>query len=66
MSFVFVFGPCAVCDRIFSYHPDRVPKANGQPICERCMWQANTKRQALGLPELPIPPYAYDAPEMDW
>ncbi len=65
-------APCLCCGRVFSFHPNKVPSINGQPICEDCVKKANPIRIAEGLPPITYAPDAYkqaldeDNDRIDW
>lgn len=70
MGYVFVLGPCLVCEVPFTYNPEKVPSQSWpppdgprEPICEGCMALINRKRERLGMPPHPIHPDAYEAAE---
>jgi hypothetical protein len=59
------FGPCFVCERSFSFNPDRVPSydpslddpskpAGKRPICSDCIVQVNEIRVKSGLDPWPV------------
>jgi hypothetical protein len=62
MGYLFVFGPCYGCGRMFGYNPTLVPSltppdgSEKVPICQTCVNQANPVRIRNGLP--PIIPLA--------
>lgn len=51
-------GICMCCGRLFSFHPNKVPSLNGEPICKACVDKANEIRKQKGLPLIT---YAEDA-----
>ena len=57
---VFTFtGICVSCKKGFSFHPNKVPSLNGQPICKNCVDRANIIRKEKGLPPIPYESDAY-------
>lgn len=60
-GYVFVLGPCAVCDRVFSYNPHKVPSFNNDGVCEPCMVLVNARRVENGLDPHPVAADAYEA-----
>jgi hypothetical protein len=68
MGYVFVFGPCYGCRRVFSFSAERVPsivvEGVREPICAECVERANRVRIANGMS--PIVPLAgaYEADEV--
>jgi hypothetical protein len=69
--YVLAIGPCVCCQRVFAFHPHRVPSTDvftgtREPICETCMAAVNAKCIARGLPPHEILPGAYEPlPESD-
>ncbi len=65
MGYVQAISACVGCGKLFGYSPTKVPSivVNGQrePICERCIEEANPIRVANGLPPIVILPGAYEA-----
>jgi hypothetical protein len=65
-------GTCMCCKRLFSFHPNKVPSLNGQPICKECVDKANLIRVQKGLPPITYAPDAYkpaldeDEDRIDW
>jgi hypothetical protein len=66
-GYLFVFGPCYGCRRMFSFSAERVPSivVDGQrePICQECVDRANLIRVAEGLPPIVPLPGAYEPDE---
>jgi hypothetical protein len=58
------FGSCFGCKRPFTFNVERVPSFKGEPICRDCIRRVNEKRRALGLPEWPVLPGAYEPEEV--
>ena len=52
-------GICLGCGKLFSFHPNKVPSINGQPVCKDCVDKANPIRIANGLPAITYAPDAY-------
>ena len=63
MGYMFINGPCFICDLRFSFNADYVPSHNGHPICRDCMALVNQKRREEGLDPFPIHPVAYQPGE---
>jgi len=71
-GFYTVTGVCFGCERIFSFHPHKVPSirikdgkpdpaGDRQPICKECIDRINPIRKKNGLPEIIYASDAYDA-----
>ena len=67
MSYAMVMSPCVICKAIFSYNPHKVPSirrhhpdGKREPVCARCMREANDERARRGMPLLAIHPEAYN------
>lgn len=64
-GFAIILGSCYSCQSLFSFNPHKVPSIRvndvRQPICGRCMEDANEQRADRGLPPHPIHPDAYEA-----
>lgn len=67
MSYAMVMSPCVICKAIFSYNPHKVPSirrhhpdGKREPVCSRCMREANDERTRRGMPLLAIHPEAYN------
>lgn len=56
----FALGDCCNCHNPFTFNPDLVPAANGEPICRACVEWANPKRIASGLQPIVVLPGAYN------
>lgn len=66
MGYVFVTSACCNCGRFFSYHPHKVPSANGEPVCAPCVEWANPRRIERGLaPIVPLPGAYEPCPESE-
>ena len=68
MGYVFVAGSCYCCNKLITFHPNKVPsiRVNGkrEPVCRDCIARANVERVKNGLPAFEIPAGAYEpAPE---
>lgn len=70
MGYVTFTGVCCCCNKIFSFHPNKVPSFKGEPICKTCVEKINIKRKENKLPPITILPGAYnethDEQEIDW
>jgi hypothetical protein len=68
MSYMFVLGRCASCESPMTFNAERVPSVvvDGvrEPICLRCVNEANPKRIAEGLPKIEVLPGAYEPEEV--
>jgi Fe-S-cluster-containing dehydrogenase component len=64
MAYVFVTSQCFGCQRLFSYHPNKVPSINQggtrYPICQTCVDRVNPMREKNGLPLIVPQPGAYE------
>jgi hypothetical protein len=66
MGYAMVTSPCVVCKALFAYNPHRVPSIRRhpdgprEPVCARCMREANDERARRGMPLLAIDPEAYN------
>jgi hypothetical protein len=64
VGFVSAMSACFGCKQVFSYNPMRVPSVivsgSREPICRRCVEQANPRRLANGLPPIVPLPGAYE------
>lgn len=70
MGYIAVIGQCLCCKRPFSFHPNKVPSLNGEPVCKECVDKANPIRIQKGLPPITYSDDAYetgqDENEIDW
>jgi len=68
MGYMFVYGPCYGCGRVFAFNASHVPSIpiNGvrEPICRACVEQANPHRVKNGLAPIVIHPEAYEPEEV--
>lgn len=56
---------CYGCERLFGYHPHKVPSIKGKPLCEDCMAQINEGLVAKGHEPIVIDPEAYEPVPME-
>jgi len=70
MGYISVIAPCLCCKKIFSFHPNKVPSLNGEPVCKECVDVANPIRISKGLPPITYAPDAYttsqDENDINW
>jgi hypothetical protein len=72
MAFMFCMAHCFVCGEKMIFNPDLVPSlpadvsgtGEKEPVCKKCIDEANPKRKNLGLPPIEILPGAYDGQEV--
>jgi hypothetical protein len=73
MAYVFCYGACFGCGRVFGFNPDLVPSipinpTSGEvdpagvkePICSVCVDVANPQRTRNGLPAIVVAAGAYE------
>ncbi len=64
MGYAYCIGQCLFCRKTFNFNPVYVPslRVNGtkEPVCERCITEANVKRKERGNAPLTIHPEAYE------
>lgn len=64
MGYVLALGHCIGCQRLFGFHPEKVPSVvvDGvrEPICQECVNRSNPIRKANGLAEIVPLPGAYE------
>jgi hypothetical protein len=62
-GYVFAFGPCWACRRVFGFHPERVCSivvdGEREPLCLACVEHANDLRRENGNPLMHVLPGAY-------
>jgi len=63
MGYVALIAPCFLCGKMFGSNPDRVPRAQNEPICPSCIEVFNSVLVELGLEPLCVPSDAYKATE---
>jgi hypothetical protein len=67
MGYALMMGRCYACTRPFGFNPHKVPSITIQgvrePLCKKCVEEANRRRKAGGLQEFKIDPQAYEAIE---
>ena len=69
MGYMMLIAECINCGRTMTCNPGRVPsiRVNGvrEPVCRKCIEEANPQRIAKGLEPFVIPEGAYEAEEVD-
>jgi len=61
MGYIVTTGICLGCGKMFSFHPNKVPSLNGQPLCKECVDKVNPIRIEKGLDPITYAKDAYDS-----
>lgn len=67
-GYMWVYGACYRCHRMFTFNADRVPSltinGNREPFCQQCIDAVNPVRLANGLEPIVPLPGAYEPEEV--